>query len=400
MKDKNRQSSRSFRKKISIILAVFLLTSCLSSGVLATNGGNKPTEPAISYDEWYLDYSTYNIKQLQRTKIPRAARALFVTGSTAGTKKYYDLVDVIGRTDLNSMVIDIKEDGGNVTFKTDNPIVREINSDRANFISDLDKLIYSAKENNIYLIARIVAFKDPIYAKAKPNIAFQSKAGGVWHDINGIPWVDPYHVELWDYNVSLAKEVALKGFDEIQYDYVRYPDRARQMDREVAYARPADMSKSEVIAEFLAYAREELEPYNVYLSADVYGATTTQFDDMGIGQLWELISAEVDYISPMMYPSHYGQGWYGVTYPDAEPYHVIKSGITDAFKKDEKIREAGRTPAIIRPWYQDFTADWVPGYIVYGAREVKEQIRAGVEHGLDGYMMWNSGNNYHLGAWE
>lgn len=396
----NRHTGRYLTKSIIILLIVLLFISCLSSSVFATGEDNVETEPAISYDNWYADYSSYNIDKLKRTKIPRAARALFVTGSTAETKKYADLIEVIKRTDLNALVIDIKEDGGNVTYKTDNAIVREINSDRANFISDLDKLIHTAKENNIYLIARIVAFKDPIYAKAKPQIAFQSKTGGVWHDINGIPWVDPYHVELWDYNVGLAQEVALKGFDEIQYDYVRYPDRARQMDREVAYARPADMTKSEVIAEFLAYAREELKPVNVFLSADVYGATTTQVDDMGIGQMWELISAEVDYISPMMYPSHYGQGWYGVTYPDAHPYHVIKSGITDAFKKDEKVRQAGKTPAIIRPWYQDFTANWVPGYIVYGAHEVKEQIRAGVEHGLDGYMIWNSGNNYHLGAWE
>ena len=113
-----------------------------------------------------------------------------------------------------------------------------------------------------------------------------------------------------------------------------------------------------------------------------------------------LISAEVDYISPMMYPSHYGVGLYGVPYPDAEPYHVIKSGIIDAFKRDENVKAAGKTPATIRPWYQDFTADWVPGYIVYGAREVNEQIRAGVELGIDGYMMWNSRNNYHLSAWE
>lgn len=400
MQRRNNRSIKQQARCICILLVVLLFIVFLSSSVLATNEKDETTGPAISYDDWYKDYNNYNINKLKHSKIPREARALFVTGSTAETNKFYDLVDFITKSELNALVIDIKEDGGNVTFKTDNPIVREINSDRINFISDLDKLIHLAKENNIYLIARIVAFKDPIYANAKPEIAFRSKTGGVWHDINGIPWVDPYHVELWDYNVSLAQEVALKGFDEIQYDYVRYPDRARQMDREVAYARPDDMSKAEVIAEFLAYARKELEPYNVYLSADVYGATTTQPNDMGIGQLWELISAEVDYISPMMYPSHYGQGWYGVTYPDAEPYHIIKSGLEDAFKKDEKVREAGREPAIVRPWYQDFTANWVPGYIVYGPHEVREQIRAGTEQGLDGYMIWNSGNNYHLDAWK
>jgi hypothetical protein len=382
-------------------MAFLIFTGCAGGSVLATGGESvPPTEPIISFDEWYTDYSTYHINKLQKTKIPRTVRGLFVTGSTAESSKFYELVDFISKSELNAMVIDIKEDGGNITYKTDNPLVREINSDRINFISDLDQLIHLAKENNIYLIARMVAFKDPIYAKAKPNIAFQRKTGGVWHDVNGVPWVDPYHVELWDYNVSIAQEVALKGFNEIQYDYVRYPDKALKMDQEVAYARPADMTKAEVIANFLAYAKKELEPYNVYLSADVYGWATTSLNDMGIGQLWELISAEVDYISPMMYPSHYGVGLYGVPYPDAEPYHVIKSGIIDAFKRDENVKAAGKTPATIRPWYQDFTADWVPGYIVYGAREVNEQIRAGVELGIDGYMMWNSRNNYHLSAWE
>lgn len=402
---KNSSRKALVSKILTILVALIMVSSGLGTGVLATNqGGSQPTEPstepALSYLDWYQDYSTYNLNKLKRTKIPREAHALFLTGSSANSSKFTNFVEVMARTELNAMVIDIKEDEGNVTFKSDNPLVRAIDSDKKNFISDIDKLIHIAKENNIYLIARIVAFKDPLYAKTHPTIAFQRKTGGVWHDVNGVPWVDPYHDELWDYNVSIAKEVAEKGFDEIQYDYVRFPDKARLMDQQVAYAKPAEMSKAEVIGEFLRYAKNELEPYNVYLSADVYGATTTQLDDMGIGQLWELISPYVDYISPMMYPSHYGVGWYGVPYPDQEPYHIIKSGITDAFKKDEIVSAAGGIPAIIRPWYQDFTADWVPGYIVYGAHEVREQIRAGVEMGVNSYMIWNSGNNYHLGAWQ
>lgn len=400
---KNKGGKLLARSSFIILTALVLMSSVLAASVFASSQGNAATdpsaEPAFAYGDWYQDYSTYNLNKLKRTKIPREARALFSTGVTAETEKYHELIDFIGRTELNAIVIDIKE-GGYVTYKTDNKYVREVNSDAANFIKDLDKLIYEAKEKNIYLIARIVAFNDTLYARAKPEVAFQLKTGGVWRDYNGIPWVDPYHREAWEYNVSIAQEVAAKGFDEIQYDYVRFPYKGKEMDKVVAYAKPEDMSKAEVIANFLAYAREELEPYNVYLSADVFGWSTTALNDLGIGQQWELISPNVDYISPMLYPSHYDLGLYGIDYPDAYPYKVIKTAITDALERDQMIRDNGQTPAIIRPWYQDFTADWVKGYIVYGAHEVREQIRAGVELGVGSYMMWNQRNNFNLGAWE
>jgi hypothetical protein len=354
------------------------------------------TEPAAWSDDTLLS----SPELLDKMKIPVKAKGIYLTGWSAGNSNFQKLLNLVNQTELNAMVIDMKEDEGRVTYKSGIPLVQQTKADGTRFIADIDQLLQTMRENHVYPIARIVCFKDPYLAGKKQEWAMQRKTGGIWSDSKGVVWIDPYRKEVWDYNIAIAKEAAKKGFKEIQFDYVRFPDNGKRVDQEVAFYQQNGRTKQQVIAEFLAYARKELAPYHVYLSADIFGLVPSVSDDMGIGQKWELVSPHVDYLSPMMYPSHYANGTYGLAVPDARPYETIRNGLQDARKKDAIVKAQHQRPAIIRPWYQDFTAKWVKGHIPYGPREVLAQIRAGQELGVDQYLIWNAGNSYSEGAWR
>ncbi|WP_255298610.1 putative glycoside hydrolase [Brevibacillus dissolubilis] len=355
---------------------------------------------AVPLQAWTDDQLMYSHQQLSKEKIPVKAKGIYLTGWSAGNSNFRKLLNLVNSTELNAMVIDMKEDEGRITYKTSVPLAKRIQADGVTFVADMDQLVQTLNENNVYTIARIVCFKDPYLAGKKPEWAMQRKTGGVWRDRKGVMWIDPYRKEVWDYNIAMAKEAAKKGFKEIQFDYVRFPEGGKRVDAEVAFYQQNGKPKQQVIADFLAYARKELEPYNVYVSADIFGLVSSVTDDMGIGQKWELVTPEIDYVSPMMYPSHYANGTYGLAVPDAKPYETILNGLKDAQKKDQLVLAAGRQPAVIRPWYQDFTATWVRGHINYGPREVLEQIRAGKELGVEEYLIWDAGNSYSEGAWR
>jgi len=350
--------------------------------------------------EWAEDLLLSSPQALDRAKIPVKAKGIYLTGWSAGNSNFQKLLNLVNETELNAMVIDMKEDEGRVTYQSGIPFVKEVKSDGTRFIRDIDQMMQTLKENHVYTIARIVCFKDPFLAGKKLDWAMQRKTGGVWSDKKGVVWIDPYRKEVWDYNIALAKEAAMKGFDEIQFDYVRFPDNGKKVDQEVAFYQQNGRAKQQVISDFLAYARKELAPYNVYISADIFGLVTSVTDDMGIGQKWELVSPHVDYVSPMMYPSHYANGTYGLAIPDARPYETIYHGLQDAQKKDQGLKAKQQQPATIRPWYQDFTARWVKGHIPYGPREVQAQIKAGRDLGVDEYLIWDAGNSYSEGAWR
>ncbi|MGD9677759.1 MAG: putative glycoside hydrolase [Vulcanibacillus sp.] len=385
---------------VSVLIINLGFTNSAFANIEQINLVNENSLVSLGYDDWYSGPNQYSITYLENSKIPREVRGLYLTGNTAGGSKYDDFIELLNSTELNSLVIDVKEDSGYVTYKSDVLKVNEIKSDRNTFIRDIDELLKKAKENNIYTIARIVTFKDPFLSGADPDIAMKAKTGGVWRDNKGVSWVDPYQKEVWEYNLALAIEAAEKGFNEVQFDYVRFPDNSKKVNSEVVFNNPGNITKAENIASFLSYTKENLVDYPIFISADVYGLTTTVTDDMGIGQQWELITSVVDYISPMMYPSHYGPGLYGVSVPDANPFKIITSGIEDALEKNREVSEGGNPTAIIRPWYQDFTASWIKGYIKYGPEEVLDQINAGKELGVKQYLMWNAGNVYSENTWR
>lgn len=309
------------------------------------------------------------------------AKGLHVTGWIAGSKnRFAHLVDLCNKTELNALVIDVKDSDGTVSYNTDVPLEREIKaSTRA--IADIDAVIKLMEENDIYPIARVTVFKDPILAKKKPEFAVLNPSGGLWTDRIGTGWANPYKKEVWEYNVEIAKDAARRGFKEIQWDYVRFPSDGRVS--QCVYPDKTDQTQSEVIAEFLKYAKEELEPFGVVISADIFGLTSLVRHDMGIGQTIKMMAEHVDYICPMVYPSHYARGEYGIPNPDVEPYRTVKLSLGDALKSIEG------TDCKIRPWLQDFSLR-----ARYGKAEVLAQRRAAEELGITEFLLWNARVRY------
>lgn len=307
--------------------------------------------------------------------------------------KLEKILGIAEATEINALVIDVKNDEGLVAWKSDVEIVNRVGSNWNTPMKDFDTLMNYLKEKEIYTIARIVAFKDPFFAKNNPDHAIQLSSGGVYLDRSGFAWVNPFDQYVWDYVISVSQEAALRGFDEIQYDYVRFPDNAKYYNPITYFPGRNDRDKDEAIRDFLLYAREKLDPYNVHVSADVFGVVTHSWDDKpeDIGQTWRMIANSTEYICPMIYPSHYGSGFYGFNVPDQYPYEVVRTALLEALERNA----AQRNPAIIRSWYQGFTATWVKGYIPYEEDAIGKQIAAGVELGLNEYIIWNASNTYY-----
>lgn len=310
----------------------------------------------------------------------------------ADINKLEKILGICESTEINALVIDIKNDHGLVAWESDIPYVDEIGSNWTTVIKDPEKLMAYLKDKGIYTIARIVAFKDPYYPSVRGEHAIQLKAGGVYLDKRGVAWVNPFDETVWKYVVAVSKEAALRGFDEIQYDYVRFPEGAAYYNPITEFPGREGRDKDQGIEDFLKFARKELEPYPVHLSADVFGVITRSWDDKpdDIGQTWRLIANQVEYICPMIYPSHYGPNLYGFTVPDQHPYEVVRYALLEAIERNA----AQQNPGIIRPWYQAFTASWVRGYIPYDAKAISDQIIAGAELGIEEYILWNASNQY------
>ena len=307
--------------------------------------------------------------------------------------KLEKILGIAEATEINALVIDVKNDEGLVAWKSDVEIVNRVGSNWNTPMKDFDTLMNYLKEKEIYTIARIVAFKDPFFAKNNPDHAIQLNSGGVYLDRSGFAWVNPFDQYVWDYVIAISQEAALRGFDEIQYDYVRFPDNAKYYNPITYFPGRNDRDKDQAIQDFLLYAREKLDPYNVHVSADVFGVVTHSWDDKpeDIGQTWRMIANSTEYICPMIYPSHYGSGFYGFKVPDQYPYEVVRTALLEALERNA----AQRNPAIIRSWYQGFTATWVKGYIPYEEDAIGKQIAAGVELGLNEYIIWNASNTYY-----
>lgn len=324
---------------------------------------------------------------------PIGVKGIYVSAWSTNGSKFQELVSLVDKTDLNAMVIDVKSDSGQITYPSQVPLVQETGANDRVIIPDLQEKIQLLKGKKIYTIARLVVFKDPYLAGKKATYGLQSRSGSLWRDKKGVAWVDPYKEKVWDYNIAIAKEAAELGFDEIQFDYIRFPENGQTVDAQVKYDNPHGWSKSQAIQAFLKKAKDQLSS-SVRLSADVFGMTTSTSEDMGIGQDWAKISKEVDIISPMLYPSHYSKGIYGVEAPDLQPYSIIKQAIADAKAKNMQLQQNYGKIASIRPWYQDFTATWIKPHKKYGIQDVKEQIKAAKEQGIDDFLLWNSTSSY------
>jgi hypothetical protein len=317
----------------------------------------------------------------------RPVRAAYLTYFGVADKTIRERVlDLVSKTELNAVVIDVKGDRGMIPYRTQVPLALEAGAQGPVIIKDVEGFLAGLRARGIYTVARIVTFKDNVLAQAKPEWAIiDTRTGKPWIDNERLAWVDPFREEVWSYNIAIAKEAVSKGFDEVQFDYVRFPT-----DGKLSAARYSQANNSQTrlptIAAFLARARRELAPMGAFLGADVFGYTAFNENDTDIGQRVEELSAHLDYICPMVYPSGYHRGIPGVRNPVAQPYEIVKESV-------RLTRKRSTGTVVVRPWLQDFK-DYAFDKRIFGVPEIKAQLRGAKDGGAVGYMLWNPKNDY------
>jgi len=315
---------------------------------------------------------------------PFVPKSLYLTYYGIGSKTLREsALNLAKDTEINSLVIDVKGDRGVITYKSSVPFVSEIGAQKLVIIKDIKGLIQSMREKGIYTVARIVVFKDNVLGASRPDLAVRTQDGKIFHDRENLVWVDPSRKEIWDYNINLAVEAAQNGFDEIQFDYVRFPDK-----KGVKFAvSNTEENRVKYISGFLCEAKRKLEPYNVFVAADIFGYVSWNLNDTQIGQKIDQIASCVDYISLMLYPSGFQFGIPGYRNPVAHPYEIVSLSL-------KKARERANIPANrFRPWLQAFRDYAFDRRHFYGP-EIRSQIKAAEEFGSGGWMLWNPRNVY------
>lgn len=318
-------------------------------------------------------------------------KGIYVTGPKAGSAGMEDLIALVDETELNTMVIDVKDDAGNITFSMDLDKVQETNA-CVRYIKDMEGLLATLKEHEIYTIARIVCFKDDTLAKAKPELALKTASGTYVTDANGIYWVNPYKEEVWEYLTAIAQKALDMGFDEVQFDYVRFP--VGNVANAAEYGVDMEANPKETaIQGFLSYVKEHLEGKTAVVGADLFGTVIgSEIDKNRVGQDYKALGETVDVLCPMIYPSHYANGVFGLSVPDAYPYETILAALTGSVEELQEIPEEGK--AVVRPWLQSFTASWVDGHISYKKEQIEAQIKAVYDAGYEEWILWNASNRY------
>lgn len=320
-------------------------------------------------------------------------KAVYSTGWVAGTENLRkSMIENIKNNGYNAVVLDIKDEAGHLSYNSSVQTAIDVKASR-NMIRDINAVLQDFHDNGIYVIGRIVTFKDPTYAKVKTEFAYKKSDGTCWTDYAGNYWPNPYNTSSWEYPIALAKEAAELGFDEIQFDYIRFPSSEGRTSAIVYGFDSATSSKSDTINKFLTKVMDEMADYKIKISADVFGITTKRNGDFeNIGQDFKQIANIVDVICPMVYPSHYGYGEYNVSRPDLNPYAIIHGSISDA----QKRISGDSGTAEIRPYLQDFTASWLGkgNYQSYGTKAVQDQIQACYDLGIESFTLWDPNNKY------
>jgi tRNA threonylcarbamoyl adenosine modification protein (Sua5/YciO/YrdC/YwlC family) len=309
-------------------------------------------------------------------------KGLYLTAYSAGSaKKMDEIIALIKATELNAVVIDIKDYSGLVLYDSDIATVNNLKTED-NRLGDVAALVKKLHDNHIYVIARQTIFQDPVLAEAKPEWSIKRKSGGVWRDKKGLAWVDPTRREVWEYNVAVAKEAIKFGFDEINFDYVRFPSDGNMS--EVVYT-VGDRKKFEVMADFYRFMNTRLANEPVWLSLDLFGFVMEKDgeDDMNIGQRLSDTVDNADYVCPMMYPSHYPSGHLGLSNPADYPVLVFENGFQKGAPKAVGHR------AKIRPWIQAFNLG-----AIYDAEKIRAQIAVAEKYSDAGWLLWNASNRY------
>lgn len=340
---------------------------------------------APGYARLSIPTSTLN-PQTEIALTPFKVKALYLTAYGAASHSIRDTaLQTIKTNNMNALVIDVKTDRGFIPFKVDIPLAKEIGAQNLILFKDMPAFMAKLKQQNLYLIARIVTFKDDLLAEARPEWAVK-KNGDLFYDREDLAWADPFRKEVWSYNIAIAKAAAEMGFDEIQFDYVRFPD-----TKGVVFSQPSTIkTRTETISGFLTAAHKALAPYNVMVSADIFGYVAWNTGDTGIGQDIHQVVNAVDVVSLMLYPSGFQFGIPGYRNPITHPYQIIELSLKRAQER------TGVSPLRFRPWLQAFR-DYAFGGGSFGEDRMFAQIDATENFGASGYMFWNPRNSYPKG---
>ena len=316
---------------------------------------------------------------------PEPLKAVYMSSWVAGTPSIRTkMVKLVDETELNAIVIDIKDYTGKVSFEVKDLKLKAIGSSERR-IADIEDFIRELHKKNIYVIGRVAVFQDPYMVKLHPEWAVKKESdGSIWKDYKGITWIDAGARENWDYIGLIAKEAYSVGFDEINLDYIRFPSDGNMKD--IAYPFSQNGVHADVIKDFFAYITPIIKSHGLTVSGDLFGMTTTNKDDLNIGQILEDALLYFDYVAPMVYPSHYPKGFNGHSDPNKYPYEVVNYSMSEAVKR---ALAASTSPLKLRPWLQDF--DYGGNY---GTEEVRAQIKATYDAGLTSWFLWNASNVY------
>lgn len=401
------------KNKIFAVLTIsaLLLAACSNGDNASDSGqkdGNQKNEQSSnkSGNSQSDALKKNNDKNTNENKVeyPKdGVKGIYVTSNSTQGKKMDELVKFIKDSNLNTMVIDVKDDTGNITMKL-NTGNKQVDKNTLDIV-DGKKLLKKLHDNNIYPIARIVTFKDTKLANEHPEWTFKNSDGSVWTNGKGDSFVNPFMKEVWKYDIDVAKAAAKAGFQDIQFDYVRFPEGFENQADSLTYNKGeyknSQMSSGDqrvdTITKFLEYANKELKPMGVNVSADVFGYSALVENAPGIGQSFPKISKNVDAISSMIYPSHWSNGDFGLQAPDTEPYKTVNRYIQ---KENSLLDTLGKDKPISRPWIQDFTASYLGAgnYIDYDAKAISEEVQALKDNGVNEFLLWNAGNDYTEGV--
>src|SRR5881409_1552471 len=351
-----------------------------------------PTAPA---DQAHVTLRPTELRYVQQETllVPQTSsiKGLYVNAWAFGSHKLWQLVRLADETEINAFVIDVKDDTGCLLYPSAVPTAEQIGANKCVRAKEAKARLDTLAAHGIYPISRIVVAKDPLLAERKAAWSVKDRdTGGLWRDRINIAWVDAYNDSVWIYSAQLAQEAARMGFQEVQFDYVRFPDEPRErMATAIFPAHRAGQTQREAVREHVALLKDRLKPYGVPVTFDIFGLTASvTTGDLGIGQVWEDLVNVADVVLPMVYPSHYYRGAFGYAWPRSEPYHVVRSALIDALKRSEPLPGS----AEIRPFLQAFTLGRrLPRYTPF---EIREQIRAVEDLGITSWVLWNPRSVY------
>jgi hypothetical protein len=371
------------------ILAVFLHVASLEAQHPSRWGDELPPAPAFPDSLFAVPGMDQPVHwpAPPLSRPPVRTRAIYVNAWAFGGKRFHELVRLADRTEINAFVVDVKDDTGYLTYRSEVPTAIQIGANQQLRARDIRDRLRIMREHGIFPIARIVVAKDPLLAAKKPEWSVKHVNGGLWRDRLDFAWVDAFNDSVWIYAAELAAEAVRMGFEEVQYDYVRFPDEPESRLASALFPgrRPGE-TKRQGVTRNLRVLRDRTRSLGVPFTIDVFGLTTSAKTDMGIGQYWDDLVTTADVVLPMVYPSHYMRGVYNLKHPNSEPYQVIRRAMQDALRRSASLGET----AEIRPYLQAFTL----GQPRYTPAMVREQIRASEELGLESWVLWNPRSAY------